>query len=124
MAVFSRQVASATRLIAKYGELVKWQQTTYTQPSETPWKQTESTPVQTNVSIVFLPVTRIGGETLRHMKGSEVSAGGMKGLMAANGFTPSIKDTVLRGSKLLRISTLTELNPNGESILWEIEFAA
>lgn len=124
MSIFDRQVETAQRLIEKNGQLVYWRKASSEVDSNAPWKPTATDlPIDTPVKIVFLPTGRIGEELVRFIKGSEVTTGSVSGLMPAVDFEPSAKDTVIRNGKELRISSVDPLSPNGEIILYTIEFA-
>lgn len=43
--------------------------------------------------------------------------------MGAVEFTPAINDVVLRGSETLRIKSIDIVAPNGDPILYKLEFA-
>lgn len=124
MPVYSRQIATAQRLIKKKGQLVIWQKHSVTVNDAQPWKV--GNPVGAvptfPVFIVFLPPK---DADIHLLEGTTVPEGKPRGLMGAvTGFIPAIDDYVLRGSETLRIKDIVELNPNGESvILYKIDFA-
>jgi len=126
MGVYDRQIATAKRLITKYGQnAVTWKVETNGAPVDAlkPWLPTEpATPVTHFVDICFLPVDKEMREFLRYIRGTEVSIGSSIGLMGAVSFTPTIKDTVLRSSVEYRIKWLEPFSPNGEIIFYIIEF--
>lgn len=120
MGVFDRQIATATRLIAAKGQACVWQQVPTTTPDPSkPWEQQNSAMTPYNVKIAFLPAS---SPLLRLIQGSNIASSRTRGLMAAVGFTPSIADTVQRGSEILRLCDLDAVNINGEIILWKMEF--
>lgn len=126
MGVYSRQQKSAKRIIRKKGELCQWViPATATQDPDEPWN-TEPVPevVHTGIPIVFVPTNNKGLETLASLiNGSPVSSGNVKGLMASVPFAPSKAHKVIRkDGRVLTIESIDEVNPNGESILFEIGF--
>lgn len=124
MAEYDRVIATATRLIKKKGQLVKWQIINDPVPpdSNKPWNQAAATPEEKDVYICFLPIDRQTFETLGYMKGNEIPKGSVMGLMANVDFEPNLKDVVLRNNKQLRIETINILSPNGQQILYTIIF--
>lgn len=124
MARFDRQISTALRLIEKNGELVQWkivQDGTPFDPLK-PWKPSSSVVTTKDVTICFLPLTRVGDESLHRMKNSEVPTGCDQGLMGAVDFEPSEKDVIVRNGKEWRIENISILAPNGQNILYTIEF--
>lgn len=126
MTVFNRQIATAKRLITKYGQSVVWQQIRDLPSidSDEPWKAGgAATAVNITVKIVFIPNTRINYETLKAMiAGFEISTGQTLGYMAAQSFTPSRKDIVIRNGVQYRIEKVNELNVDGSPIIYTIAF--
>lgn len=125
MAQFDRQIATAIRLIKKYGQVIAWRQTLNEDDIVEPWKEEapdEVTPDKTP-SIVFLYSDNKAEETLGFMVGSDIPNGTLIGYMGSVDFTPSISDIVIRDSEVLRIKNINVLSPNGQIILYIIEFA-
>lgn len=126
MGVYDRQIATAKRLIAKFGQSVTWRVVAdgTVSDADRPWLETPATPTDYTVAIAFLPLERQFQELLRYIKGAEVATGSIYGLMGAVTFTPSLRDVVLRSAKEYRIRSIDELAPNGEPILYTVEFDA
>lgn len=124
MGQFDRQIETAKRLIKKNGQLVTWRKLAATTPDASkPWLVAASTPTDyEDVSICFLPPGRVTQELIHYIKGSDVTTGNVQGLMAAQAFEPDAKDVVMRDGKTLRIKSIDPLAPNGQSILYTIEF--
>lgn len=124
MAKFDRQIATAARLIQENGQLVTWRQIVDGAPadSDEPWKPGEQDVTDTAVYIVFLPEDRRGYEFLRALGGTTIPVGNLVGLMAAQSFTPTLKDVVLRDGTELAIRTIDALAPNGDIIMYSIGF--
>jgi len=124
MGQFDTAIATATRMIAKFGQSVTWRKMTIsTLPdANKPWLPTTDTKTEYTVSIVFLPTNRANEELIRYLKGSDVTLGSVYGLMAVQTFEPRAKDTGMRGNNLLRIKNVDPVSPNGQVILYTIEF--
>lgn len=125
MGRFDRQIATAKAAIKKNGELCTWRAPTAATPEvgEKPWKPVADTPTDyEDISILFLPAGTINA-LVRFLKGTEVPTGSTSALMGAVAFVPSAKDVVIRsdGSEL-RIKSIDPLKPNGQIILYTIEF--
>ena len=122
MAIYDRQIATALRLIAKYGEMVQWVQVRDVAPDpEKPWETGGQVRTSKDVKICFLPITAETMKTVVFLKGTEVQAGSVMGYMGAVDFEPSAKDIVNRGGEL-RIENLDCLAPNGRPILYTVVF--
>lgn len=136
MTVFTRQIATALRLIDKYGQYVTWQQNRadpFT-PNPMPWlAEGNATAVNNRVKIAFLPNKRVGFETIvAAAMGQEIKTGSVIGYMAQVSFVPTTEDVVLRpafgaafslGSGIqYRIAKIDELNVDGTPILYTVTF--
>ena len=127
MGAYDSQIATAKRLIAAKGELCLWAASapaTAADPDQ-PWLTVAgAAPAPVEVRIVMLPASRQYRELLRFLKGTEVVGGGAYGLMAAVSFDPAKTGIVTRknGTKL-SIESIDLLAPNGDPILYTIEFA-
>ncbi len=123
--VYDRQVAAAKRLIAAKGQAVTWRRLVDGSPTDPskPWLPSAATTTDTAVSIVFLPMNRLGYESLTFMRDTEVPEGAYQGLMSGDvTFTPSIKDKVIRDGVQLEILNIDTLAPNGQAIIHTITF--
>lgn len=123
MGTYDRQKATATRLIAKYGQSVTWQEPranggTAAKPASTVLTS------YTGVKMVFLsPKLQIFDLFKTMIRGTEVPTGGVLALMAVQVFTPTAKGIVIRGDETLHVvddNGIDQLAPNGELILWKI----
>lgn len=127
MGVFDRQIATAIRLINKNGELVQWidRVATPVDPAK-PWLPTGEVDTPEPVKIVFLPVGTRFLELLQIAAKSEVPTGSQKGLMAAVSFVPKIDSLVIRASqnRQYKIKSIDTISPNGQIILYKLEFYA
>lgn len=128
MGVFDRQIESVKRLIEKYGELITFKRLAYTvsDPNK-PWLQTEIPETNKDLKIVFLSPgasasTLFGRELLQYLKGTQTITGEVRGYMASGSIVPRQNDIVIRNGKEIKISAIDILNPNGQDILYTLEF--
>lgn len=123
MAVFSRQIQSAKRMIAKYGQKCKWVERASISEEENPWDQGEADPIiHTDVKIAFFPSALNGMATLARALNKDVIFGNSVAYMAAVNFKPKVTDTIIKADgSPVTIENIQEINPNGESILFIIE---
>jgi hypothetical protein len=126
MGQFDRQIATAQRLIAKYGQSVTWREPAEGLPAdpEKPWSKTAAVPIDhAGIKICFVPAKENEWrKLLAYLKGTEVPTTKLAGLMGAVTFTPALKHIVLRDGKQLRIASIDCLSPNGQKILYTLEF--
>lgn len=126
MGQFDRAIATAKKLIAKNGQSVKWRVVREGAPVDPskPWKPSAPiSNVEHDVFVCFLPVDKEMREFIRYIRGSEVATGSEMGLMGAVAFEPSQKDVVIRNGIEYRIKSIDRLAPNGDPILYTVEFA-
>lgn len=118
MAVYSRQIVTAQRMIAAKGELATWYYRGAPGGGK-PGKPAERPRLPHPVQIVFFPTPRRSDQTRED--GTEVKAGGLMGYMGQVPFAPSNGDTVERanGEKLtVKLDNgIEEINPNGEGVI-------
>lgn len=124
MGVFDRQIATARRLIEKYGEACLWQQPGEKDDSVKPWHGSEMDPPEPHaVKIVFLPN---GGDNsiaavIAALGDTEVNIASEYGLMPAVDFDPATSDTLTDSAgNNVEIVKMTPLRPNGEIVFWKI----
>ncbi|URA06920.1 head-tail joining protein [Xanthomonas phage Pfeifenkraut] len=123
MARFDRQIATALRLIQKNGQLVQWRQLQRTDDPADPAAVIEGPPVDHNVYICFLPVDKDTKEFIAYLRGTnEIKIGSVIGLMGNVPFTPDGSDYVIRDGKSLEIFNIDLLSPNGQKVLYTVEF--
>lgn len=130
MGVYDRQIATAARLIEAKGQLCTWREPGT--PTGSPAAPTPGLPVDRPVHIVFLSNNKQEGLAglLSMIAGTEVPTGGMRGLMAAVPFTPTLMGRVARAPafaepslSLMDDKGIDVLNLNGEIILYYLRFA-
>lgn len=123
MARFDRQIEMALRLIKKNGQLVQWQQLQRTDDPLNPAAVVEGLPINHNAYICFLPVDKDNKEFINYLRGTnEIKIGSLVGLMGNVSFSPDGSDFVIRDSKTLEIFNIDLLSPNGQKVLYTIEF--
>lgn len=124
MGVYDRQIASAKRMIAKYGETVSWKvKVESDQPSDTPWHSNPPTEIEHSPKIAFFPNTGSFAKAMQMMTGKEYSVGNVLGYMPAVDFKPDMTGEVIRkDGRKLEIKSIDEICPNGEVVLYTIEF--
>lgn len=107
MGVYDRAIATAKRLIAKYGEVDQWK----TQGG-----------AQRDVNIAWFRPSDVGKgglELFQAMAGTEVPTGMQVGLLAGGlDFTPNTVDTVYRQGVAQAIDKLDPIAPGGVVVLW------
>lgn len=124
MGIYDRQIASAKKLIAEKGELCTWREFDATTPDTSkPWNKTANK-TDYPVNIVFQSFPRMNYEALHEAKKSDVPAGNKKGLMAQVSFKPTLNAVVIRGNgEIWHVSAIDPIDPNGDVILYNLEFA-
>ena len=122
---FDRAIATAQRLIERNGQLVQWRSLENGTPADPdkPWLPGNSVPTNTDVYICFVPIKdRATRQFFAELANREVTIGSLAGLMANVPFDPTLKAVVIRDGIELAIETIDLLSPNGQKILWTIEF--
>lgn len=129
MAVYSRQIATALRLIAKYGQQATWERRA--PGGGTAAKPATSVVVSRTVKIAFLPLDREYLQTtLGKGDGSDIASGMLTGYMGQVDFVPTLKDTVVRNVNgvderysITDRNGIEVIDPNGEgAILYIVRF--
>jgi len=122
MARFDRQIATAQRLIKKNGVAVKWRKFVKTEVPGKPWEFTQ-VPVDYDVVVCFLTMTKALYETLAFIPNTDVAIGSTMGLMGQVEFDIEGTDVVIDyDGKELAIETVQTLAPNGQKILHTVVF--
>lgn len=124
MGRFDKQITTAKRAILKNGEKCVWRAPVSVEVDPAmPWKPVADDSVDyDDTPILFLPAGSINA-LISLLAGTEVPVGSTSGLMASVSFVPSIKDVVIRtDGSMLRIKSIDPLSPNGQIILYTIEF--
>ena len=120
MAIYDRQIATATRLIEKYGQTITWRKVGILTPDATqPWENTNGTTVDYSPKMVFISKWR-DQILLKYLKGTDIPTGDITGLMATQSFIPAINDTIVRGSDNYVVKDINTVSPNGTAILYVV----
>ncbi len=126
MGVFDSSIQTALELIEEYGQKVIWRKILDDEKATgKPWKSDKPGPSVDvpNISICFLPVDRVNSQLLRYLAKTDIVIGSLYGLMAGNvPFEPSPKDIVIRDGKELKVTALDLLSPNGQKVLYTVQF--
>lgn len=116
--VFATQIATAQRLISKFGQSCTWRKTAVSTPNPAkPWEMISGTVTDTTVKVVFVSKFK-EHFFLKYMANTEIPEGLFIGYMAAQNFTPAINDILIRGHETLTIQAIDIVEPNGEPILY------
>jgi hypothetical protein len=115
--IYDKEIASAKADIEAAGESVVWRSVGAAEDSTTPWRPTGVAVTESDVSILFTD------EVTSYDKSGEVQTTVMKNcIMHAVDFEPSLKDFVVRGNKTLNVSKIRPLSPNGQTIMYYVDF--
>ncbi len=130
--MYESQIQTALRLIARKGKTVVWRKLASAIVDENkPWNVSEDSlnNVDKNVSMVFLPVSRVGQEYVRLSAKGDIPEGSLYGLIGSQSFMQTlddakgcINDVVVDGEKELRIKNISPIAPNGTIIIAYVEF--
>lgn len=126
MSAYDRQIKQAQRVISRKGQAVTWRKKLVIVDGAEPWKETKPVaPADDHndfpVSIVFLRPGRVPA-FLSLIVGTDVPQASVRGIMPAVSFVPDLKDTVIRDQVELSIKSMNVIAPNGDPILYDIEF--
>lgn len=123
MARFDRQIDMAKRLIKKNGQTVTWRQLNETIPNAgKPWKPESLPGTDYTPEIAFFTINKENRQFIHFITGTEAKIGDVYGLMGNVSFEPSLKDIVIRDGVTYRILNIDLLSPNGQKILYTVEF--
>ena len=123
-AVFTAQILSAKRMIAKYGQVCTLRKIANGTPDPAkPWEPVTPTTVDNSVRIAFFPNTRANNEFLHYIPGTEIPAGTEVGYLEGSGVAPTLQDLIIRDGKTLSIVSVDRIAPNGEICLYIIGVA-
>lgn len=123
MARFDRQIEMAKRLIKKNGQTVTWRQLNETIPDAgKPWKPESLPGTDYTPEIALFTINKENRQFIHFITGTEAKIGDVYGLMGNVSFEPSLKDIVIRDGVTYRILNIDLLSPNGQKILYTVEF--
>lgn len=119
MGQFDRLRNTATRLITKYGEKVRYinvQDGEEVDGKE--WERTEPTKTEHIVPIVFLPNKSSVEQLFQMMQNGNVQTGNEVAYVPTLNFTPSLKDIIIRSDGVeRRIKAISPIRPNGDAVV-------
>jgi hypothetical protein len=114
---FDRQINTASRLIQKNGQPVTVRGIAPT-AGPTPWRPgPPSVSDQVGISAVFLDYQQ------KYIDGEVIRMGDQQVLLPALGLSapPEVDGYILRGAEKWKILVVKPLNPNGQTILFELQ---
>jgi hypothetical protein len=120
---FSSAIATAQRLITKYGQPCYWrrvQPLTNVNPLA-PWLVGTGSDIDVPVTILFTQSRGTLTALLQYARNSDVSVGGLRGLMSAQDFTPDLQDVILKNGSAYALQSINPIAPNGTPILYILE---
>lgn len=119
MSVFTGFIATANRLISKYGQDVSWSKDELAPIDQTkPWLGNTNVPTLYVPRVCFVPASgnTFGMERYRaQIEAGEIS---LFGLMAPQDFEPELSDTVIRDGSPLIIKWIDTLKPADEVVIY------
>ena len=123
MGRYDRQIETAKRLIKKYGQSVIWRQLNEFIPdTDKPWKPETLPGTDYTPEMAFFTINKENRQFIHFITGTEAKIGDVYGLMGNVSFTPSLKDIVIRDGVEYRILNIDLLSPNGQKVLYTVEF--
>jgi hypothetical protein len=118
--VYDRAIATARRLIEKYGQRCQWQKPAAPADGAPSWRDQRAGEGPTfPVSIAWFPPGK-ANPMLALIPQTEVPDHSEVGLMAAGDFEPKINDTINRFNGTSRIVHFDKLAPNGTPIMYTL----
>lgn len=121
--VYDSAIATANRLIAKFGAPCVWTKPAEPDPNADPWRDERTgTPEENDVSIAFFSAKDLGYGTtlaLAALAGTEVPVHNRMGLMPGGlSFDPELTDTLTFGGDTIDVTKIDTLAPNGTPVLF------
>ena len=120
MADYSPEIKQVLRDISARGELVSYLKYGDSSTGE-PWtdNQVRQPTATYQINVMFLNI----GEQTQYLSGSLVPKGGYWGVMANNGFEPTLVDWILRDEERLSIKSIMETRINKQPIYYQLQLA-
>ena len=118
MANYQRALSKAHEKIMKEGERCEYHR--YEEPRGDPW----TVPFRDHASrtmYVYFVFSRAGQQTL-YTSGDLMPRGGYTGIMASQGFEPTLKDWVIRGAEQLSVKDFIVTKVNSLALIYNISF--
>ena len=124
---FDRAIKTVLKLVAKNGQTVTFKHTNQSVPNvNEPWNMVESLPNTQDIKMVFLSPSsnsQVGKELLQYLTGTSVPTGKIRGYCGPFNYVPKLNDVFIRNGQTLIISAVDTLSPNGQTIMYIVEFA-
>lgn len=119
MGQYDRLRNTATRLITKYGEKVRYIRVLDGAPIDgKSWNKAAPTKTETIVPIVFLPKNSQLEQLIQMMQNGNVQTGNEIAWVPSLSFEPSLKDIIIRSDGVeRRIKAISPIQPNGETVV-------
>lgn len=119
MGQFDRLRNTATRLIAKYGEKVRYINVKDGAPIDgREWEKSEPTKIEHIISAVFLPNKSSIEQLFQMMQNGNVQTGNETVYIPTLPFTPSLKDIIIRSDGVeRRLKSISPIQPNGDAVV-------
>jgi len=121
MTVYDRPIATALRLIEKYGVECEWRKSEVVSADpDKPWEGGSQVPDTFNPFICFLPATSGASDfgLSKFRTGTEQEGFSTFGLMGAQEFNPEITDRLTRDGNVLVLKAIDTLNPADQVVLY------
>lgn len=119
MGQFDRLRNTATRLITKYGEKIRYVNVADGAPIDgKEWEKSPPVKTEHSVSAVFLPNGSSLESLFQMMKNGNVQTGNETVYIPSLSFTPSLKDILIRSDGLeRRLKSISPIRPNGDAVV-------
>jgi hypothetical protein len=125
--MYESQIATAARLVAKYGQPAIWVQTVIPPPGDPtkPWIRSAGVPTDFPCSVVFITSNKKNWYAQIFDKASDIPDGFLMALLPGNcGFVPTLTDQLKRSNTVSYfVKWIDEVNPAGNPILYTLGLA-
>lgn len=124
MANYDRQIASALRMIAKYGMPCTWVKVRDVFLPGNGSKPVGQVEEKFTASMVFFPYTFQNAQLFHELAGFNLTVGNEWALMPTVSFEPNRVDKITRAGTTYSIVALSPLKPAEQTVLWTIDLSA
>lgn len=122
MAKYDRQVATAKKLVRKYGSLETFRQIRDETDQEKPWEDGDPLNTDKPVYMVFInDSTSISDVFAAYFSGTTIADGSTVVYIADFGIQPTNKDVLIKDGVEYRIETIDTLKPARQTILHSLK---
>lgn len=119
--IYDRAIASALRLLKRYGQDCTFVKPAPHDDTAEPWRDVRAgDPLRTPVKIAWFPPISRTSPMFAFIKQTEVADYTETGLMAFNGFEVEMIDTIERAGIISEIVDFTRLAPAGSPVLFTL----